>query len=70
MPRSVARRGLTTSTRLFCPTSAPSALTIVCVPPVPGMVLTTSELPAATWAITSSCSESASSSSTSVEGSR
>ena len=47
MPRSEARRALTTSTRLFWPTSAPIALTMVCVPPVPGSVFTTMELPAA-----------------------
>ena len=70
MPRRLARRGLTTSTRLFWPTRVPRALTIVWVAPVPGMVRTTSELPAAIWATMCSCSASASSSSTSVEGSR
>ncbi len=70
MPVREERRALTTSTRLFWFTRQPSAFTIVWVAPVPGSVLTTTELPAAIWAITFSCSASASSSRVSVSGVR
>ncbi|PPG59347.1 hypothetical protein C5C27_09755 [Rathayibacter sp. AY2B7] len=64
------RRALTTSTRLCWAARAPIALTMVWVPPVPGRVFTTSELPAAMFAITCSCSASASRRRLSVAGGR